>query len=205
VAVPQVVKLLKSYGLNTVVGDNYGADWVVTAFKAYGIDYMPSERTRSEIYLSFLPLVNSGQTELLDHKRMRDQFCALERRVERSGRESVNHPEYGDTKHDDACNAVAGAIVLVDQEPAGVGAMMMAYPEAFQEMMTMSSAMRTRGVDGGGRRADTVNAGIMAQLSGAKPGQFSVPRSWVPAWMHEVAGAESVEVTLPQTDGDEYR
>ena len=43
--------LLKSYGLHSVSGDHYSAQWVVEAFQKHGITYRHSERTKSEIYL----------------------------------------------------------------------------------------------------------------------------------------------------------
>jgi hypothetical protein len=51
--------------------------------------------------------VNSGRVELLDHPRVRAQFLALERRVTRSGNDSIDHPPGG---HDDLANAAAGAL-----------------------------------------------------------------------------------------------
>jgi hypothetical protein len=46
---------------------------------------------------------------LLDNERLINQLCSLERRVARSGKDSVNHP---DGAHDDVINAAAGALVL---------------------------------------------------------------------------------------------
>jgi hypothetical protein len=39
--------LLKEYGLTSVVGDNYSAEWVVGAFKDEGIGYEVSELVRA--------------------------------------------------------------------------------------------------------------------------------------------------------------
>jgi hypothetical protein len=68
-----------------------------------------AEQTRSELYLSILPLINSGVCELLDVPRLVHQLVALERRTSGSGRDSVDHPRGA---HDDCANAAAGALVL---------------------------------------------------------------------------------------------
>ena len=49
---------------------------------------------------------------LLDHPRMVTQFCGLERRVARGGRDSIDH---GPNGHDDVCNAVTGAVLRAAQ------------------------------------------------------------------------------------------
>jgi hypothetical protein len=59
------------------------------------------------LYREFLPMLNSGQVELLEHARMVAQFANLERRVSRAGRESIHSPPGG---HEDVANAVAGAV-----------------------------------------------------------------------------------------------
>jgi hypothetical protein len=46
---------------------------------------------------------------LLDNKRLTTQLCGLERRTARGGKDSIDHAPGA---HDDAANAVAGAIVL---------------------------------------------------------------------------------------------
>jgi Terminase large subunit, T4likevirus-type, N-terminal len=100
---------LRSYGVLTIRGDRYSGEWVREAFRKCGIDYLASDKTKSEIYLSFLPLVNSGRAVLLDEPRTINQLCGLERRTARGGRDSVDHPPGG---RDDAANAAAGALVL---------------------------------------------------------------------------------------------
>lgn len=102
--------LLKMYGLSSVEGDRYAGEWPRERFAKGGITYRTSERTKSEIYLGFVPLLNSGQVELLDLKRLRGQLVGLERRTSRAGRDSIDHGPRG---HDDVCNAAAGALVAV--------------------------------------------------------------------------------------------
>lgn len=107
-------EILKGYGLNQVTGDAYAAEWPRERFAAHGISYRVSERNRSEIYGELLPLLNAGRAELVEHKRLVAQLCALERRATRGGREMINHPPGG---HDDVINAAAGVLVLAGGGP----------------------------------------------------------------------------------------
>jgi hypothetical protein len=109
-AVAELAQTLKAYGVAEVVGDRWGGEWPREAFRTHGIEYAPSERPKSAIYQEFLPIVNSGRCELLDHPRMLGQLCALERRTARGGRDSIDHPP---GLHDDIANCAAGAIVAV--------------------------------------------------------------------------------------------
>ena len=102
-------KVLKAYRIRKVTGDRWGGDWVREPFRAYGIDYELSEPAKSEIYLNTLPLLNSGKVQLLDLPRLLTQFCGLERRTSRNGRDSIDHAPGG---HDDLCNVVAGALLM---------------------------------------------------------------------------------------------
>jgi hypothetical protein len=101
--------LLKSYRVTTVTGDRYAGEWPRERFHVHGITYRPAEMNRSELYLAFLPLVNSGGVDLLDNARMLSQFINLERRVARSGKDRIDHPPGA---HDDIANSAAGAAVL---------------------------------------------------------------------------------------------
>lgn len=114
VIVDQFSATLKQYGVYEVVSDRYAGDWPVEQWKKYGVRCVPSERTKSEIYSDFLPLMNSGHVELLDHKRMLLQLSTLERRTGRSGKDSIDHAPNG---HDDAANACAGVLVLCTLTP----------------------------------------------------------------------------------------
>lgn len=107
--VAEVAEILKAYGLRKVTGDNYAAEWVISAFQKVNVAYAKCEYVRSELYLDFLPLINSRRVEVLDHQRLRTQAISLERRTSKVGRDTVNHPTGG---HDDLINSVAGAVVL---------------------------------------------------------------------------------------------
>lgn len=101
--------LLNSYGVYEVVGDRYAGQWPVERFKAHGINYKQSSMVKNEIYLAFLPLLNSRSVCLLDNKTLFNQLVALDRRTGRTGRDIIDHPPGG---KDDVANAVAGALTL---------------------------------------------------------------------------------------------
>jgi len=107
--VADYAKLLKSYGLQSVTGDKYAAQWVVEAFGRHGIGYAHSERSKSEIYLEAEPLFAQGTVRLLDDRALLTELRQLERRTARGGKDSVDHPPRG---HDDRANAACGALVL---------------------------------------------------------------------------------------------
>jgi hypothetical protein len=105
----EYARTLQAYGVHSVVGDRYSAQWVVEQFRKRGVDYRAADRSKSELYLECLPIMNSGWAELLDHPRLTGQLCALERRSVRGGRDIVDHGPGG---MDDLANAVAGALAL---------------------------------------------------------------------------------------------
>lgn len=111
--VREFVELGKTYRLTRVTGDRYGGEWPRERFREHGVDYAAAEMPRSDLYRELLPLLNSGQAELLDDKRLVTQLCALERRTARSGRDSIDH---GPGAHDDVANAAAGAIVTAKRK-----------------------------------------------------------------------------------------
>lgn len=105
--------LLKSYHLSSVTGDRYGGEWCREPFRKHGIDYKLSTQSRSDLYSSLLPLINSGMVQLLDEPRLIAQLNGLERRTARGGKDSIDH---GHKNHDDLINAAAGALVLAHQQ-----------------------------------------------------------------------------------------
>jgi hypothetical protein len=102
-------ELLKSYGIRKVTGDRYGGEWPSERFRVHGIEYAPSEKSKSDIYRDLLPLLNSRKTELLDLPRLATQLTGLERRTARGGRDSIDHAP---GSHDDVANCVAGSLLL---------------------------------------------------------------------------------------------
>ena len=119
--VAEFAALLKEYRITTVQGDRYAGEWPAERFREHGITYRVADRVRSDIYRDLLPLLNSGQVELLDHARLTGQLCSLERRTARGGRDTVDHAPGG---HDDVANAAAGALVVA-HDSARVGLMVM--------------------------------------------------------------------------------
>jgi hypothetical protein len=113
--VKEFADTLKSYGISKITGDRYGAEWPRERFKVHGIEYRVADKAKSDLYLSLLPLLNSGRIELLDHPRLINQLIGLERRTSRAGKDSIDHVPGG---HDDIANAVAGAAVLAAQAAA---------------------------------------------------------------------------------------
>ena len=104
--VDEFAGLLKQYGVHQVRGDKYAGEWPREQYLKRGVHYIPSDKTKSEIYLECLPLLNGRRVELLDDDRAVNQICGLERRTARGGRDSVDH---GPGAHDDVANAVLGA------------------------------------------------------------------------------------------------
>jgi len=114
-AVAEFTGLLRSYQIREVEGDRYAAAWVSERFEKAGLRYQPAEKSKSQLYLELLPAINSGTVELLDHRGLVEQLCALERRTSRGGRDSIDHPPKG---RDDLANAVAGVVALVAKRAA---------------------------------------------------------------------------------------
>lgn len=111
----EFARLLKSYRISKVEGDRYGSGWVQEAFQKQGIRYVHSDRTRSEIFLDFLPMLMSGTAVLLDESRLIGQLSQLERRTTRTGRDQIDHSR---ADADDVANAVAGALTVAASSKA---------------------------------------------------------------------------------------
>jgi hypothetical protein len=100
---------MKSYHIARGESDKWGGDWVGEAFRKHGITIEPCAKPKSDIYREILPELNSGRIELLDLPRLTTQFCNLERRTARGGRDSIDHPPGA---HDDVVNAACGALLM---------------------------------------------------------------------------------------------
>ncbi len=112
VVVAAFAALLHGYGCARVHGDRFGYGFVTEAFHARGVEYVPCERSKSELYHDLLPLLMAGRVELPDDPRLVEQLHDLERRAGLAGREAIDHGR----GHDDRINAVAGAVVLTHAE-----------------------------------------------------------------------------------------
>ena len=63
-------KTLASYRITKATGDRYAGEWPREQFKKRNIQYMPSERVKSDIYRDMLPLLKSKRVQLLDNRRL---------------------------------------------------------------------------------------------------------------------------------------
>jgi len=112
--IAEMSELLKRYRVKSVVGDAFagGAEggFVASAFQSNGIKYEISELNKSEVYLEFVPLVNSNTCWLLNVPEMLREFRSLERRRGSAGKDRVDHRPGA---HDDLCNSAAGVLVNV--------------------------------------------------------------------------------------------
>jgi hypothetical protein len=113
--------VLKSYRVATVTGDRWALGWPTERFQAHGIRYELAAKPKSELYLTLLPLLNSGRCDLLDNPRMVSQFVNLERRTVRGGRDVVDHPTgRGSSSHDDISNVCAGSLTTAADDTPGI-------------------------------------------------------------------------------------
>jgi hypothetical protein len=101
---------LREYKIFRVVGDHYAGEWPRERFRLKGIEYQVSKKYKSDIYVSFLPIVNAGRCELLDNTRMYNQLLGLDRRISRGGHETIDHSP---GTHDDLANVCAGVMDLM--------------------------------------------------------------------------------------------
>jgi hypothetical protein len=100
--------VLKTYRISSVTGDRYSGEFVREQFRKNGINYEPSERSKSEIYGDAVAVINSTAVDLLDNSKLISQLIGLERRTRVGGRDQIDHAPGG---HDDLANAAMGAII----------------------------------------------------------------------------------------------
>lgn len=116
--VEEFAALLHSYRVTEVVGDRYAGEWPRESFRKYGVKYVPSELTKSAIYIEIVAPINANRIELLDNAVLRAQLLSLERRTARGGKDSVDHAPGG---RDDVANSAAGALVCALPHSNGKG------------------------------------------------------------------------------------
>ena len=66
-ATVELTKVLNYYHVDTVTGDHYAGNFPAEQFARCGIRYEQSKKSKSELYVDLLPLINSRRIELLDH------------------------------------------------------------------------------------------------------------------------------------------
>ena len=112
----EFASLMKAYRISKCFGDRYAGEWPREQFRKFGLNYEPSAKSKSELYIDLLPLINSRAVDLLDNSRLVNQLVGLERRTSRGGRDLIDS---GAGRHEDLANAAAGAIVLAFEKRAG--------------------------------------------------------------------------------------
>ena len=131
--IDEMVALLARYWIDRVIGDNYSAEFVKSAFESRGMEYerattnpwsrSPTAKVakpKSHLYLELLPRLCSGEIELPDNETLINQLANLERRTRSGGRDIIDH---GPNQHDDLANVVAGVAVCVVERPIVLGVM----------------------------------------------------------------------------------
>jgi hypothetical protein len=103
--VSEFSELLASYKIIKIQGDRYAGEWPRERFMEHHISYEASAKPKSDLYRDLLPILNSRRLDLLDHPKLINQICSLERRTARGGRDSIDHAPGA---HDDIANSVAG-------------------------------------------------------------------------------------------------
>ena len=109
--IAEYAELLKPYGITEVQGDKYAIGFHEQEWMRHGIRFVACERTTSENYLHCLPLLLAGNVRLVDSLTLRNQLCALERRVGANDKETVTHPAHA-SAHDDVACAACGALAV---------------------------------------------------------------------------------------------
>jgi hypothetical protein len=102
----EYANLAREYRVLKLTGDNYAGEWVAGAFKDVGIGYERSALAKSALYLEGLAPFNRGLVSIPNIPRLVRELRLLERRVHRSGRDSVDHGVGGS---DDFANVLFGA------------------------------------------------------------------------------------------------
>jgi hypothetical protein len=111
--IAELVPWLRSYRINEIQGDRFGAGFHSSIWEAHGFKFTPCEYTTSENYLTMLPLLLAGRdrVRLVQSATLYNQLISLERSVYAHDREAVDHPRHAGA-HDDVAAAVAGALAL---------------------------------------------------------------------------------------------
>jgi hypothetical protein len=74
-ATAELAGLLRQYRCSQVFGDRYAGEWPVEAFRKLGVYYEPAEKSKSDMYVDMLPVLNARNIELLDN----DTWCCSSR------------------------------------------------------------------------------------------------------------------------------
>ncbi len=114
--VSEMVEILNSYQLVSVVGDKYGAELTRSIFQAKNIRYRWNQHNTSDTYLEVRVLFSTNRIRIPKNGRLLDELRSLERRPGASGRDKVDH---GPGQHDDLAAAMA-ACAFVNWKGQGI-------------------------------------------------------------------------------------
>jgi hypothetical protein len=113
-AVSEFAGILKAFHCHEVHGDRYASGFQSEYYEKSGIGFLGSEKNRSELYLTLLPHLMSGNILLLDLPKLQTQLCGLERKPGKV----IDSIDHRSGEHDDVANAVAGVLGLVLEDNA---------------------------------------------------------------------------------------
>jgi len=109
----EYAELANAYRCGSVTGDAFSGEWVAKAFQSGGVTYRQAEHPKSVLYLEGLPTFARGLVSIPDYAPLIRELRLLERRVSRSGRDVVDHPNGGS---DDSANVVFGVLWLLNSK-----------------------------------------------------------------------------------------
>lgn len=112
--VEEYAPLFKEYGIDRIKTDRFAGSWPADEFAKHGIQCDQAAKPKSQLYIDSLSRFNSGQVQLPPDDVLINQFCNLERRAMRGGREQVDHPS---GHHDDRANAAVLVMAEVSTRP----------------------------------------------------------------------------------------
>jgi hypothetical protein len=108
----ELAAICKKYNIYEIEGDKFAGGFHSDEWQRHGIKFKPCERTTAENYLTLLPMLLNNRVRLLDNQTLRPQLAGLERKMQPSGRETVDHQQISGA-HDDLACACAGALAAV--------------------------------------------------------------------------------------------
>jgi hypothetical protein len=106
--------LLRAYGCAMTWGDNFSGEWVASAYRSNLVNYQKCPIPKSQIYLEVAPAFNRHLIEIPEIPKLTRELRLLERRVHRSGKDTVDHGAAAND-HDDWANALAGCALMTLQ------------------------------------------------------------------------------------------
>lgn len=101
----EIAALIRPYGIASVTGDKYAAQWVSQEFQRVGVSYTPYDGDKSSAYLAFEPFMTSGRVEVIDDAEQVRELTLLEKHLRVGGKPPrIDHPK---GSHDDLANTLA--------------------------------------------------------------------------------------------------